>query len=443
MRKLLTIFLSLPLITCLLSAQIYQSTPLKSLGRGGLDNGDTVAIGINDSGTIVGTSQLPNGDRHACTWLPSGAITDLGTLGGSYGVALGINKKGQVVGSSSTAGEAEYRAFLWTKSGGMKALPSLGSGAQDTANAINSSGAVVGYSCLGSECTGNYHAFLWTQSGGTQDLGTLSGGTDTFANGINSANHVVGTVAFADGTGHAFLWTQANGMQELAPSSGIANYAAGAINDSDEVVGNFLNTADNEFHGFSWTQAGGIQDLGTLESGSSEASAINNSGTIVGFGNNSAQTNSFALIWTSGGGIQNLGSLAGIDLVGAAGVNSLGQISANGAKPEFLNPSSVKVSRSEINFASEPVGETSPKKTITLTNVGTTSLTIDSIKIVGKNPHDFLQTNSCGSSLAPSAKCIIRVTFTPGAKGSRSAVIKVSDSDPTGPQQISLTGIGS
>jgi probable HAF family extracellular repeat protein len=92
---------------------------------------------------------------------------DLGSLGGS-GYADGINNVGQVVGYYATP-EPAYRAFLWTASGGMQDLGTLG-GDFAIASGINSAGQVVGGA---STAPGEVHAFLWTAASGMQDLGTL------------------------------------------------------------------------------------------------------------------------------------------------------------------------------------------------------------------------------------------------------------------------------
>ncbi|HXJ91861.1 MAG TPA: choice-of-anchor D domain-containing protein [Terriglobia bacterium] len=101
----------------------------------------------------------------------------------------------------------------------------------------------------------------------------------------------------------------------------------------------------------------------------------------------------------------------------------------------------VSLSRSSITFVSRKVGTTSSTQTITLTNLGN-KLTLNSITITGTNPGDFAQTNTCGTSVAGGASCTINVTFTPTATGTRSASVTLSDSDPTSPQNVSLSGTG-
>jgi len=102
----------------------------------------------------------------------------------------------------------------------------------------------------------------------------------------------------------------------------------------------------------------------------------------------------------------------------------------------------VKLAPGRLTFAPQKVGTTSPPQNVTLTNVGTTSLSISGIKIGGTNAGDFAQSNTCGSSVAAGASCTISITFTPKATGSRKAAISVMDNGGGSPQQIQLSGTG-
>lgn len=99
----------------------------------------------------------------------------------------------------------------------------------------------------------------------------------------------------------------------------------------------------------------------------------------------------------------------------------------------------VTLSTNALVFPTQRVRTTSAPQKVTLTNSGKT-LTIHSITITGTNSADFAQTNTCGGSVTKI--CTITVTFTPRAIGTRTATVTISDSDPTSPQRVSLTGTG-
>ncbi len=100
------------------------------------ETGFSRANGINDSGQIVGFSDLPNGQRRAVRW-QNGVMVDLGTLGGGASEAAAINMSGQIAGTSGTADGAS-RAFRWD-AGVMTDLGTLG-GTYSEAYGINDSG---------------------------------------------------------------------------------------------------------------------------------------------------------------------------------------------------------------------------------------------------------------------------------------------------------------
>jgi probable HAF family extracellular repeat protein len=78
-----------------LTSPVYAITDLGTLG-----GSESYALGINNSGLVVGNSN-PAGDPnyHATLWSGS-AATDLGTLGGTYGVGYAINSARQIAGTS-------------------------------------------------------------------------------------------------------------------------------------------------------------------------------------------------------------------------------------------------------------------------------------------------------------------------------------------------------
>jgi hypothetical protein len=100
----------------------------------------------------------------------------------------------------------------------------------------------------------------------------------------------------------------------------------------------------------------------------------------------------------------------------------------------------VSLSPTSLTFASQTVGTASASQAITLSNTGSASLNITSISIAGTNSGDFSETNTCGTSVAKSATCMITVIFNPTAAGNRTASISIADNATGSPQTASLTG---
>lgn len=104
--------------------------------------------------------------------------------------------------------------------------------------------------------------------------------------------------------------------------------------------------------------------------------------------------------------------------------------------------SAVTLAPTSLTFASQPVGTTSASQSVTLTNAGTSALSITSVSITGTNPGDYAQTNTCGTSVAAGASCSLSVTFTPAASGTRTASVSIADNAAGSPQLVTLTGTG-
>ena len=102
----------------------------------------------------------------------------------------------------------------------------------------------------------------------------------------------------------------------------------------------------------------------------------------------------------------------------------------------------VKLSPTSINFGFQKVGTRSAAKTITLTNIGKTFLSITNISISGTNKPDFSGSNTCGTGIAAGASCTIAVKFQPSATGTRTAAVSISDNGGGSPQKVSLIGTG-
>ncbi|MGE3340220.1 MAG: hypothetical protein AB7N54_20675 [Alphaproteobacteria bacterium] len=148
---------------------------------------------------IAGLSATP-----ANLWRPvvafgTGAIQDLGTLGGDSAWASVANSSGQVAGTSWRKYNVDRHAFRW-EGGVMTDLGSLGG--HSDALAINEDGDVAGISVVD---TGDERGFFWSSATGMLNLGTL-GGNRSQAWSINNKRVIVGRARRANGAEHAALW---------------------------------------------------------------------------------------------------------------------------------------------------------------------------------------------------------------------------------------------
>jgi len=104
----------------------------------------------------------------------------------------------------------------------------------------------------------------------------------------------------------------------------------------------------------------------------------------------------------------------------------------------------VSLSSLGLTFGPQNVGTTSEPQTETVTNTGTTSLTISTVTMGGTNANDFGKSaDTCtGATVTPNGTCAVSVTFTPPATGSRSGSLNFTDNASGSPQTVSLTGTG-
>jgi hypothetical protein len=97
----------------------------------------------------------------------------------------------------------------------------------------------------------------------------------------------------------------------------------------------------------------------------------------------------------------------------------------------------ITVSPSSLSFGSQVVNTTSGAQTITITNTGTTAVTVSSVTV----PGGYAQTNNC-TSIAASGTCTINVTFTPLAAQSYTGNVTITDSAAGSPHLVAVSGTG-
>jgi uncharacterized protein (TIGR03437 family) len=108
--------------------------------------------------------------------------------------------------------------------------------------------------------------------------------------------------------------------------------------------------------------------------------------------------------------------------------------------PSYVSPPSV--SATSLNFGSQSLETSGAAQTVTLTNTAASAFNLALIGIGGANSGDFAQSNTCGSSVAAGASCVITVGFTPAGVGARLAMLSVSGNTGSGPLAIQLSGVG-
>jgi len=115
-------------------------------------------------------------------------------------------------------------------------------------------------------------------------------------------------------------------------------------------------------------------------------------------------------------------------------INNIVDIGAD----EYSAKTTVTLSLSSLHYGSQDVGTSSSPQVVTLTNGGTSSVTIHRIAAGS----DYAQTNTCGSVLAAGASCTISVSFVPVAGGTRNGVVGIFTGATLNPFVITLSGTG-
>ena len=306
-----------------------------------------MAMGINNSGQVVGWCSKPGYvDQHAFLW-SNGTMTDLGTFGGQYSGARGINSQGQVVGSAQPPSPAWYHSFFYDGTmhdlGTFGGPNSVGGGESDAVD-INDHGLLTGQ-YLPNSAGAAWHAFTYdTNNGAFQDLGDLGAG-DSRPMSLNNSGQVVGyaTPGTGDGYNHAFLYSNGT-MQDLGVLSGMYRSQANCINDTGDIVGSSDPVSGNgNYHAFLYSN-GTMHDLGTLPGlNSTQATGINNRGQVVGAAGYSTDSNLIHAFIYESGTLTDLNTqtinLGGWTLNVAEKINDSGMIVGYGTEQGLTNGS--------------------------------------------------------------------------------------------------------
>jgi parallel beta-helix repeat protein len=100
--------------------------------------------------------------------------------------------------------------------------------------------------------------------------------------------------------------------------------------------------------------------------------------------------------------------------------------------------SALTASPSSLSFGNEQTGQDSTAQTVTVTNPGSSAVTVSSVTVSG----EFAQTNTCPSSLPANGSCTVSVQFEPTTTGTADGTLSVASSAPSSPLTVALTGTG-
>jgi len=166
---------------------------------------DTLALGINASGTIVGYWDLLDGNGnllavHGYTW-KGGSFTQFDFPGATDTSLFGINDRGDLVGGWDTGVTSPNEHGFECFNGKCVSFDVPVAGAPITQlDDINAHGDAVGGWV---DAEGALHGFLLAEGNFTSF--DFPGSADTIAFGINAAGQIVGRYDDADGSKHGFL----------------------------------------------------------------------------------------------------------------------------------------------------------------------------------------------------------------------------------------------
>lgn len=276
---------------------------------------------INNAGQISGTLDLENTPSHAALF-SGGAVSDLGTFGGTFSYGSAINASGAVTGTSFSS-SGEYHGFLYSNGA------TLDLGANTNAQGINARGDVVGQKSLGED---GYVAFVYSQ-GTLTELGRLSTGNVALAYDINDKGKIVGESNISPELHAPFrpvLYSH-GAAQDLGTLADYEINSATAINNAGRIAG-YSEAQDGSFHAFIY-EHGTLTDVSGFGGQQFDVGGINEHGAFVG--SSSSPGSDLGFIYLDGA-LVDLNTLIdptqGWQIEGAYGINDAGQIVARGCR---------------------------------------------------------------------------------------------------------------
>jgi hypothetical protein len=254
-------------------------------------------------------------------------------------------------------------------------------------------------------------------------------GTSLAAGGSCTISVTFKPTSSGSSTGTLSVTDSASNSPQSASLSGTGVVSSGSVSLSPASF-NFGNVAVN---GYSNWQAFTLTNTG------SNAVSISNTTVSGPFDVSSACGSSLAAgsnctIWVLFAPIAN-GTFSGTLTVTDNASNSPQTASLSGTGGTVT----VTLSPATFNFGTVAVNGYSNWQAFTVTNSGSTSVSLGSAQV---NSSQFDVTSYCGSSLSAGSKCTIWVLFAPTTRGSLNGTLSMSSSATTSPLTSALSGTG-
>jgi hypothetical protein len=214
-------------------------------------DGGTQVRGIDSAGSTVGSSTTAG--ITSGFYQSGGTFTPVNQPGTVFNRLLGINQAGTIAAgyasSTDTAGATGQQAYTYnfsslTFTNISTLLPANTNG---QATGLNNSGMIVGFYQL---LSGKYSAF--SDVGGTITSFLVPGSTSTQALGVNDLGRIVGD--YVDGSGTMFGFLDIGGTFTTIDPPGAVSTTANGINDLGQIVG-FYTDATGATLGFETSTA--------------------------------------------------------------------------------------------------------------------------------------------------------------------------------------------
>ena len=302
--------------------------------------------GISDSGFWAGYRwQCGDNDSHtmAIAWTPGGGVRSLPVPAGTEdSVAWGINSSGTAVGygytTSGGAAPGHWASFVWPAGGGWLEIPVSVPVTAAYAFAVNNAGWVVGQATLQPGAVSSA-PFVWKDGQLTVIDPAQFGKTSGIARGVSDTGFVAGTVGSAETVaGRVFRW-KGGSTVVLSPLQGATNSFARTVNNHGEVAGGCRFPAATPlgwvFRPTWWDQDGMPHELQLpLGCTNGACTSLDDTGLKFGFANSPSTPTKYC-IWIADQpyDLYELGLTP--NQVGAAmAMNQRGQIVGYGAIPD-------------------------------------------------------------------------------------------------------------